>query len=53
MKRHKLPELSSQHQKSSHDRDEPPLEPSRGADAKQLPHEQPEIEAAGVNQQSL
>ena len=42
-----------QYQKASEDRDEPPLEAARRADADQLTHEEPQIEAAGVDQESL
>lgn len=47
------PECPNQHQKAGQDRDESPVQPAWRADADQLPHEQSEIEAAGVNQQSL
>jgi hypothetical protein len=47
------PEVAHQRQKRSHDGDEPPLQCSRRPDANQLPHEQSEIEAGRVNQQSL
>ena len=50
---HTLPETSRQCQQRGDDRDEPPLQPSRRADADQLSHQQPEIETAGVNQQPL
>jgi hypothetical protein len=53
MTRHCRPECPNQHQKAGQDRDESPLQPAWRADADQLPHEQSEIEAAGVNQQSL
>src|SRR5512143_2007057 len=53
MTRYTLPEGVRQCQERCDDRDEPPLQPSRGAHAGQLPHQQAEIEAAGVDQQSL
>src|SRR5215813_5882360 len=46
-------ERADQRQKSSHDGDQPPLKPAGRADANQLPHEQPEIEAGRVDQQPL
>ena len=53
MTRHTLPEGSRPCQQRGDDRDHPPLQPSRRAHADQLSHQQPEIETAGVNQQSL
>jgi len=50
---YELPERPNERQKASQDRGQPPLQPSRCADADQLPHEQLEIEAAGVDQQPL
>ena len=47
---YKLPERANQRQKSGQRGDKAPLQPSRRADADQAPHEQPKIEAAGVNQ---
>ena len=47
------PERPNQHQKGGNDRAEPPLQPARRADADQLPHEEPQIETARVDQQSL
>ena len=47
------PERPNQRQKARQARDESPLQPAWRADADQLPHEQAEIEAAGVNQQAL
>ena len=46
-------ERPSQRQKGGHDRAEPPLQPAQRADADQLPHQQAELNAAGVNQQPL
>ena len=46
-------EVAHQRQKRSHDGDEPPLQRSRSPDANQLPHQQSEIEAGRVDQQSL
>ena len=40
-------------QKSTNERDEAALQAAWGADADQLTHEQPEIEAANVDQQPL
>jgi len=53
MTRHLLPERLNQHQKASKNGHAPPLESPRCTDADQLTDEEPEIEAAGVNQQSL
>ena len=53
MTRNTLRESSRQCQQRCHDRDEPPLQPSRRAHADQVSHQPPEIETAGVNQQSL
>ena len=50
---HTLPESSRQCQECGDDGDEPPLQPSRRARADQLSHQQPKIETAGVNQESL
>jgi hypothetical protein len=41
---------SDQRQKARQDRGEASLQPAWRADANQLPHEQAEIEATGVNQ---
>ena len=49
----KVPERAGQRHKGGHDRDEPPLQPARSADATQPPHEQSKIEAGRVDQQSL
>jgi hypothetical protein len=51
--RYRLPERASQRQKSGQHGGKAPLQPSRCADADQLSHQQPEIEASGVNQQPL
>ena len=53
MTRYPLRESSRQCQQGCQDRNEPPLQPSRRAHADQMSHQQPEIETAGVNQQSL
>jgi hypothetical protein len=54
MTRKKLPERPRQCQKRSDDRKEPrPLQPTRRVDANQLPHEQAEIKATGVDQGPL
>jgi hypothetical protein len=42
------PERVNQREKRDHDRAEPPLQASGRADADQLPHEEPEVEAARV-----
>ncbi len=42
-----------QRQKRAEGRGEATLQPARRADADQVPHEQAEIEAAGMNQQAL
>ena len=47
------PPRANQRDESAESRDEPALEAARGPDANQLPHEEPEIEGAGVDQQSL
>jgi len=47
------PERPNQRQKARQARDESSLQPAWRADADQVPHEQSEIEAAGVNQQPL
>ena len=51
--RQRLREHPHQRQQGGQDRVEPPLQPTRRADADQLPHQQSEIETADVNQQSL
>src|SRR5215468_10129801 len=51
MRRHTLPEVATQRQKRREHGDEPPLQPARRADADQLTQEEPEIEAARVDQQ--
>ena len=53
MTRDRLPGRPNQRQKAGQDRDESSLQPAWRADADQLPHEQAEIQAAGVNQQPL
>src|SRR6516164_4555935 len=53
MRRHTLPEVATQRQKRREHGDEPPLQPARRADADQLTQEEPEIEAARVDQQPL
>jgi hypothetical protein len=50
MTRARLTERPNQHPDARHERDESSLQPAWRADADQLPHEQAEIEAAGVNQ---
>src|SRR5215471_12281941 len=50
MRRHTLPEVATQRQKRREHGDEPPLQPARRADADQLTQEEPEIEAARVDQ---
>ena len=45
---HKVPKRVRQRQKGGQDRDEPPLQPARSADAHQLPHQKTEIEAGRV-----
>jgi hypothetical protein len=50
---HRLPPGASQHQKGRHSGNASPLQAARRADADQLPHEQPKIEGAAVNQQPL
>jgi hypothetical protein len=50
MTRGKPPERLNQREKHSHDPAKPPLQAARRADARQLPHKEPEIEAAGVDQ---
>ena len=47
---HQGPQQVDQRPKGGDGRDEPPLQPARRADTDQLPHEQPEIEGAGMNQ---
>ena len=47
--RGQLPERSQHREQRGHDCAEPPLQAPRRADAKQLPHEEPEIEVAGVD----
>jgi len=53
MARNSLRKRSRQCQQHRQGRDEPPLQPSRRAHADQVSHQQPEIETACVNQQSL
>ena len=53
MTRDRVPQRPNQRQKRHEDRGEASLQPAWRADADQLPHEQAEIEAARVNQQSL
>src|SRR5690554_435608 len=53
MRRDRVPARPNQRQKRHQHRGDASLQPSRRADADELPHEQAEIEAAGVNQQSL
>ena len=53
MTRGTLPERPNQREKRGHHRTESPLQATRRADANQLPHEEPEIEAARVDQQPL
>src|SRR5262245_61346286 len=53
MTRDRLSERPNQRQKAHQGREQASLQPAWRADADQLPHEQAEIEAAGVNQQSL
>jgi hypothetical protein len=53
MKLHRLPGRPRQRHKAGQERDEPPLQPARRADADQLPHEESEIEAAGMDQHAL
>ena len=53
MTRHRLPERPNQREKGAEDRDDAALQAARRADADQLPHEEAEIEAAGVDQQPL
>jgi hypothetical protein len=53
MRRHTLPEVATRRQKRREHGDEPPRQPARRADADQLTQEEPEIEAARVDQQSL
>ena len=48
-----VPEPANQHEKRGHGGDESALQPSWCTDANQLPHQQSEIEASGVDQQSL
>ena len=47
------PRRADQRPQRGNDGDEPPLQPSRRAHADQLPHQESEIESAGVNQQAL
>jgi hypothetical protein len=47
------PEIANQGQKGAKDRCDSALQAARRADADQLPHEESEIEAAGMDQHSL
>ena len=49
----KFPEGRNQYKKRGYDGAESPLQAPRCADANQVPHEEPEIEPAHVDQQSL
>ena len=53
MTRGQLPERPQQCEYRGHERVDAPLQATRRADTNQLPHEQPQIEAARVDQQSL
>src|SRR4051794_18545558 len=48
-----LAERLNHREKRGEDRAEPPLQATRRANADQLPHEEPEIESARVDQQSF
>src|ERR1043165_7153092 len=48
-----VPERADQGKKGGYERDKSPLQAAWRTDAKQLPHEQAEIEAGRVNQQPL
>ena len=50
---HGRPDGANQRDESAESRDESALEAARRADADQVPHEKPQIEAAGMNQQPL
>ena len=53
MTRHRLPERPNQRQQRDEGRDTASLQAAWRADADQPPHEQAEVEATGVNQQTL
>ena len=53
MRRDDLREGANEHKKGAKSRDQTALQPSRSAHADQLTDEQPEIEAADVDQQPL
>jgi hypothetical protein len=50
---HGQPDRANHREENAESRDESALETARRADADQVPHEEPEIEAAGMNQQPL